>query len=293
VLLTSEEKDASLGRRQKTVPDWTKQLVKLVRRWLPDCPIKLIGDGAYSVVELGTVCREQQVTLIAPLRFDACLYTPPPARQPGQMGRPRLIGQRLPQLDHVLEDPRTIWHQAWVKWYGQGQQQIQWCSGTALWYRGGQTPLPIRWILTRDPQGKRDARAYFSTDQQPSGLTISLDFMKRWPVEVTFEETRAHLGMQTQRQWSDLAIERTTPCLLGLYGLVTLLGQKLYPQGDSPCQQTAWYHKQHATFRDVLAVVRRHLWNKFSYSTLPQNPDVILLPRSDLTRLADVVCSSA
>jgi hypothetical protein len=117
--------------------------------------------------------------------------------------------------------------------------------------------------------------------------------MKRWPVEVTFEETRAHLGVQTQRQWSDLAIERTTPCLLGLYSLVTLLGQKLCPQGDIPYQQTAWYHKQQATFSDVLATVRRHLWHNFSYSTSPQNPDVILLPRSDLARLADVVCSSA
>ncbi len=293
ILLTSEERDASLGRRHKTVPDWTKQLVKLVRRWLPDRAIKLIGDGAYSVVELGTACRKQQVTLIAPLRFDACLYTPPPVRQPGQMGRPRLIGQRLPQLDHVLEDPRTIWHKAWVKWYGQGKQQIEWCSGTALWYRGGQTPLPIRWVLTRDPQGQRDARAYFSTDQQQSGLAIGLDFMKRWPVEVTFEETRAHLGVQTQRQWSDLAIERTTPCLLGLYSLVTLMGQKLYPKGDIPCQQTAWYRKQQTTFTDVFSAVRRHLWGNFCYSTFPQNPDVILLPRADLTRFADIICSSA
>ena len=114
--------------------------------------IKLIGDGAYSVVELGTACRKQQITLIAPLRFDACLYTPPPARQAHQMGRPRLVGQRLPQLDQVLNDPRTIWHKTWVRWYGQGQQQIEWCSGTALWYRGGQIPLPIRWVLTRDPK---------------------------------------------------------------------------------------------------------------------------------------------
>lgn len=293
ILLTSEERDARLGRRHKTVPDWTKQLVKLVRRWLPDRAIKLVGDGAYSVVELGTVCRKQHITLIAPLRFDACLYTSPPARQPRQMGRPRLVGQRLPQLDQVLKDPQTIWHKAWVKWYGQGQQQIEWCSGIALWYRGGQTPLPIRWVLTRDLKGERDARAYFSTAQQQAGLSIIIDFMKRWCVEVTFEESRAHLGIETQRQWSDMAIERTTPCLFGLYSVVALLGRSLHPTGDIPFQQTAWYRKQQATFTDVLAAVRRHLWNDFSYSTSPQNPDVILLPRSDLARLAQVVCSSA
>ncbi len=293
VLLTSEEVDATLGHRHKTVPEWTQQLVKVIRRWLPDRAIKLVGDGAYSVVELGTACRSQQVTLIAPLRFDACLYTPPPARQPRQMGRPRLIGQRLPQLDQVLFDPRAIWHTVWVKWYGQGKRQIEWCSGTALWYRGGQTPLPIRWVLTRDPEGKHKPRAYFSTDQTQSGLSIITDFMKRWCAEVTFEESRAHLGVETQRQWSDKAIERMTPCLFGLYSLVALLGHRFHPTGDIPFQQTAWYRKRQATFTDVLAAVRRHLWNDFNYSTSPQNPDVILLSRSDLARLADVVCSSA
>jgi hypothetical protein len=293
VLLTSEEVDRTLGRRHKTVPEWTQQLVKLVRRWLPYRPIKIIGDGTYSVVELGTVCRNQQVTLIAPLRFDACLYTPPPPRKPRQMGRPRLVGQRLPQLDQVLIDPQIIWHKAWVMWYGQGKQQIEWCSGTALWYRGGQTPLPIRWVLTRDLKGERDARAYFSTDQQQSGLSIVIDFMKRWSAEVTFEESRAYLGVETQRQWSDRAVERTTPCLLGFYSLVTLLGQKLYPRGDVPREQTAWYRKPQATFTDVLVAVRRHLWGDFCYSTSPENPDAILLPRTDLARLADAACSPA
>lgn len=293
VLLTSEEVDTKLGRRQKTVADWTKQLIKLVRRWLPDRAIKLVGDGAYSVVELGTACRKRQITLIAPLCFDACLYTPPPARQPRQMGRPRLVGQRLPQLDQVLSNPSTVWQRTWVQWYGQGKRLIEWCSGTALWYRGGQTPLPIRWVLTRDPKGERDARAYFSTDQAPSGISIVTDFMKRWCAEVTFEESRAHLGVQTQRQWSDVAIERTTPCLFGLYSLVAFLGCRFHLAGDIPFQSTAWYCKQQATFTDVLAAVRRHLWNNFRYPTLPQNPDVILVPRSDLARLADVVCSSA
>ena len=214
-------------------PSFSLRLVDF-RRWLPDRAIKLVGDGAYSVVELGTACRKQQVTLIAPLRFDACLYTPPPARQPRQMGRPRLVGQRLPQLDQVLFNPRTLWQKAWVTWYGQGKRRIEWCSGTALWYRGGQTPLPIRWVLTRDPEGKHEPRAYFSTDQTQSGLSMITDFMKRWCAEVTFEGSRAYLGVETQRQWSDLAIERMTPCLFGLYSLVALLGQRLHPRGDIP-----------------------------------------------------------
>ena len=116
--------------------------------------------------------------------------------------------------------------------------------------------------------------------------------IKRWSIEVTFEESRAHLGIETQRQWSDLAIERSTPCLFGLYSLVALMGQALYPKGNIPFQSTAWYCKQQATFGDVLAAVRRQLWGNFSYSTSPHNPEVLLIPRSDLSRLAQAVCSS-
>ncbi len=198
-------------------------------------------------MEVGLTCRTQQAALIAPLRFDACLYTPPPTRLPGQEGRPRGIGTRLPQMDQVLVDPETTWQNACVTWYGQGKQPLEYSSGTALWYRGGHVPLPVRWVLTRDSQGKREARAYFSTDQSQSGLSIVTDFMKRWSAEVTFEESRAHLGIETQRQWSDLAIERTTPCLFGLYSLIALLSHHLYPDGNVPFQQTTWYRKQQAT----------------------------------------------
>jgi hypothetical protein len=152
--------------------------------------------------------------------------------------------------------------------------------------------LPIRWLITRDPAGQRPVRTYFLTDQHQRGLGIVLDFIKRWSIEVTFEESRAHLGIETQRQWSDLAIERSTPCLLGLYSLVTLLGQALHPSGAIPFQQTAWYRKQQATFGDVLASVRCQLWGNFSYSTSAHDPNLLLIPRSDLSRLASAVCSS-
>jgi hypothetical protein len=112
----------------------------------------------------------------------------------------------------------------------------------------------------------------------------------RWSLETTFEEGRAHVGLETQRQWSDLAIERTTPLLFGLYSLVTLFGQALYPDGQLPLNQAAWYHKPSATFGDVLAVVRRHLWGNFTFPTSPTDPDVVLVPSSTLSRLAHAVC---
>jgi hypothetical protein len=116
--------------------------------------------------------------------------------------------------------------------------------------------------------------------------------IKRWTIEVTFEECRAHLGIETQRQWSDLAIARSTPCLFGLYSLVALLGHALHPNGSIPFQPTAWYHKRQATFSDVLATVRRQFWGNFSYSTSTLDPNLLLIPRSDVSRLAHAVCSS-
>ena len=116
------------------------------------------------------------------------------------------------------------------------------------------------------------------------------DFMKRWSLEVTFEESRAHLGIETQRQWSDLAIERSTPLLFGLYSLVTLFGQALHPDGCIPVAQVAWYRKPSATFRDVLALVRREVWGQGTFPTSPTDPGVVLVPCSTLERWALAVC---
>jgi len=253
-------------------------------------PIKLIGDTAYSILELGLHCVAQHVTLIAPLRLDSVIHQAAQARTRHTIGRPRVVGKRLPSLETVLHDPKTVWQRITVDWYGEGKRALEICTATALWYRYGSDPLPIRWVLTRDPEGTRPPKALFSTDQSQAAEEIILDFMKRWSLETTFEEGRAHVGLETQRQWSDLAIERTTPLLFGLYSLVTLFGQALYPVGQLPLKQAAWYHKQAATFGDVLAVVRRHLWGNFTFPTSPTDPDVVLVPRSTLSRFAHAVC---
>jgi hypothetical protein len=107
---------------------------------------------------------------------------------------------------------------------------------------------------------------------------------------VTFEESRAHLGLETQRQWGDKAVERGTPALLGVCSLTTLLGHTLFPDGQIPVRTSAWYRKRHATFGDVLAAVRRAAWDGFRFQTSPSHPDMVLVPRAELTRLAHAVC---
>jgi len=234
VLATTPKVSEALGKRHKTTAHLTQQLVMMMRRWLPTIPIKVIGDGAYSVIELGLTCIKQCVCLIAPLRLDARLFALPPPSKPHQMGRSRVVGKRLPKLSTVLHDPKTAWETLTVTWYGGTERKLEVTTGTALWYSTGTDPLPIRWVLTRDPEGKREPKAYFSTNQAQSAAEIVEDFVKRWPIERTFEESRAHLRVETQPQWSDLAIERSTPCLFGLYSVVVLLGHALHPDGAIP-----------------------------------------------------------
>ncbi|MDQ6659954.1 MAG: transposase [Chloroflexota bacterium] len=290
VLATTPEVSERLGKRHKTVGMWAHQMISLVRRWLPGRSIKLMGDTASNVLELGLHAQHQQVTLVTTGRFDAVLHEPPPERTQQTIGRPRVVGKRLPALEQVWQDPETVWQKLTLDWYGEGERTLEICTGTALWYRYGSDPLPIRWVLTRDPSGKRPPTAIFSTDPTQSAEQIISDFMKRWSLEVTFEEGRAHLGIETQRQWSDLAIERSTPLLFSLYSLVALFGQALHPEGCVPVAQAAWYRKRAATFRDVLAVVRRHGWGQGTFPTSPTDPAVVLVPRSPLERLSLAVC---
>ena len=290
VLATTPEISEQLGKRHKTVGMWAHQMISLVRRWLPDRSIKLMGDTAYSILELGLHATHQQVTLVTTGRVDAVLHEPPPPRTQHTIGRPRVVGQRLPSLEQVLQDPETVWQKLTLDWYGEGERMLEISTGTALWYRSGFDPLPIRWVLTRDPLGKRPPKAIFSTDPTQTAEQLVKDFMKRWSLEVTFEEGRAHLGIETQRQWSDRAIERSTPLLFGLYSLVTLFGRALHPDGQIPIAQAAWYRKHTATFRDVLAVVRRHLWSQGTFPTSLSDPGVVLVPRSTLERLWVAVC---
>jgi hypothetical protein len=290
VLTTTPEVSQELGKRHKTVAMWAHQMISLVRRWLPDREIKLMGDTAYSVLELGLHANSRQVTLITTGRLDAVLHEPPPERTKHTIGRPRVVGQRLPSLEQVLQDPQTVWQNLTLDWYGEGERTVEVCTGTALWYRSGSDPLPIRWVLTRDPKGKHPPKPLFSTDPTQTAEQIIRDFMKRWSLETTFEECRAHLGIETQRQWSDRAIDRSTPLLFGLYSLVTLFGQALHPDGCIPVAQTAWYRKQAATFHDVLADVRRHLCGHETFHTSPADRGVVLVPRSTLERLSLAVC---
>src|SRR5499427_8204137 len=146
----------------------------------------------------------------------------------------------------------------------------------AVWYHGGLPPVAIRWVLIRDTQGKFAPQALLSTDQSIDPAQIIAWFVSRWQVEVTFHEVRTHLGVETQRQWSDLAILRTTPALLGLFSLTTIWANTLAgASGFTHPRTAAWYTKSELTFSDAIAAVRRALWSPPNFSISRKKSDMV------------------
>jgi hypothetical protein len=235
------------------------------------------------------------MTCITRFRLDARLFAPAPPRRPGTNGRPRVKGERLPLLSAVLADAATAWTRVTVPgWYGEGPRDIELATGTAVWHQGGKPVLPLRWVLVRDPLGRFDPQALISTDCALSAAAVVGYFVRRWQVEVTFAEARRHLGVETQREWSDRAIARTTPVLLGLFSLVTLLATRLARDGRLPVRTAAWYAKPTPTFSDALAAVRRQWWRATTpFATSTRERDMIKLPRRVVRRLSEAVCYAA
>jgi hypothetical protein len=290
-LAPSERSDQQHGRRHKTLPAWARQLLLTVRRWWPERALVVVADSTYAALDLLAACQSwtHPVTLITRLRLDAALYEPAPPRRPGQRGRPRRKGTRLPTPAALTADPSTSWTPVTIPyWYGHRARTVAVVSATAVWYHGGLPVVPRRGVLIRDPEGTFATQALLCTDPAVPPEQVLAWFVQRWQLEVTFEEVRRHLGVATQRQWSGLAIQRTTPALLGLFALVTLLAHP--DMTAAGCvRQAAWYAKSLPTFADALALVRRRLWHQWLSGTSATGADMVEIPRALLDHLTDAL----
>ncbi len=289
-LAPSERYYQTRGRKAKTILDWARQLVFQLRRWLPSRALVVVGDSAYAALDFLHACASlrQPVTVITRLRLDAALYDPPPPYK--GRGRPRKKGTRRPTPQQRIDDPSTIWQRLTLPWYDHRPRALDIATGTAFWFHFGLPGVPIRYILIRDVAGKFDPQVLLSTDLSLSPEQILAFFMRRWQMEPTFRHVREHLGVETQRQWSDQAIARTTPLLLGLFSLVTLLAHSLLTRRDLTIRTAAWYPKKLPTFADALALVRRSLWASLTFQISQADPDMVEIPRVLLDRLHDLLC---
>jgi DDE superfamily endonuclease len=322
VLCPSERANAKRKRRHQTVPEKAMWGMRLMARWVPHRLLVMVGDGAFASLAVFQPLKDRAVC-VARCRMDARFFNPPPPRRTGQKGRSRVLGTR--QLTPKTRAVRTAtkWTRmsiaGWRAADGAPARQVDVATGTALWNAHGIT-LPVRWVLTRDPAGRAETRAFVCSDPARTALEILTWYAMRWAtlpkvprasargiavegVEVTFAETRRHLGIETQRQWSDLAIQRTTPLLLGLFSLVTLWAGDLAARTSKlPVLSAAWYKNPDPTFADALAAVRRLLWAEEAvrpilwrddFPTWRSRPRTAEKPRPISERLAELVSYAA
>ena len=293
VLMPSKRYHQAKGKSHKKLTDWARQMILQLKRWLPGRSILIVADASYACYKLLDGLPDQ-VNMITRLRMDARLFDFPPPRPKGKRGPNRIIGKRQLTFKQRLVDPNTKWTKLLISnWYGQQEKELLICSGTAIWYKASFAAVPLQWLLIKDPEEKLRPVALLCTDLQLGPKQVINFFIRRWTVEVTFEETRAHLGVETQRQWSDKAIQRTTPVLMALFSIITLWADQLFKQNEVSPKTCAWYQKPHPTFSDAVASVKIRIWRNQKFLTSLLREDVHNFKTAWLKHLVDMACQAA
>lgn len=240
------------GREALTAIDRTIQVLKLIRRWFPNITIELIGDGDFGNVKLGNACAKLNIELISRLRNDACLFEYIAVDNGWKRGK------ALPKIPEIGETGN--WEQISINCYGNKNREVQYTSGVAVRHVRGTGENPIRYVITIIKSISKEPICLFSTNLSKTPEEIISAYMERWSIEVTFQECRAHLGVETNREWSEKAISRETPILFGLYTMVVLCSLDLYNKEKLSPRESAWYKKENITFSDALAETRTLIW---------------------------------
>ncbi len=198
--------------------------------------------------------------------MNARIYALPEETPKGKRGRKAKKGARLSSFKEMLQMEGLPWKDIEITGYDGKKTRINYLTNTSMWGADGFHPIPIRWVLVVDPTGEMDPLPLMSTDVTLTAVRIIELYVDRWGLEVTFQEAREHLGVETQRQWSDKAIARTTPVLMALYTIVCLIGNRLNQKKPIVVEQAAWYEKRRVTFSDLLKAVRVDLWRDNLFS---------------------------
>jgi hypothetical protein len=250
VLRRPENHPKNAHRKLRSGTDLLCQMLMVLRRWFPRPTITLLGDGDYARVKLCTVCKKLEIGLVTRMREDSRLY--------GRKTDVRSNRRRAVLGERLSKPESNLWEKLSLRWYGGQMREVLVASKNCLWLAGKKTAIiAIKAIWVELRPG--DAMVLMTTNLDMSALNVIESYVKRWNIEVTFRECREYLGVETQRQWSDLAIERTTPLLFALYTLVTLIGNAINNEIGLIAGSTAWYKKTHLTFSDLLEAVRQKI----------------------------------
>lgn len=281
------ESDLKGKSRHKKMTKVVCQIVLQIRRWIdPKREIVIVADSAFACREICKTCIKHNVIFCSQLRLDASLYDFPPVRQ-GQRGRPRVVGQRLPNLATLLNDKKQKWIRLLAPWYSEKSKELDVLTGTCLWYHNTVGGVPIRWIITKDPKGENKPMAILVTDFRICEEQAIAFFVGRWPIETTFQEINQHLGLETIHTWSDISVNRTAPAIIASYSLACLIvNESVKETGIEVTPQTSyWYEKNTVTFSDVMVYLKLLILNKRYFSQWGKKQKCEKINIEDLFRL--------
>jgi hypothetical protein len=265
--LSSSKNKADLKgkNRHKKMTKIVCQFVYQIRRWCgPKRKIAIIADSAFACREICKTCIKHNAIFCSQLRLDASLYDFPPAQRQIKRGRPRVVGQRLPNLETLLNDKKSKWVRLSAPWYSGKTKDLDVLTGTCLWYHNTVGGVPIRWVITRDPSGANKPLAILVTDFTICAEQAIALFVGRWPIETTFQEINQHLGLETIHTWSDISINRTAPTIIASFSLACLIVNESIKKAASEItpRTSPWYEKDTVTFSDVMAYLKLLILNE-------------------------------
>lgn len=269
-LYKPKDLNSAEGRPHRTPIAIARILMARLLRWFPDRKFILLGDGGYASHDLARFCHRhrRQLTLVSLLHPRAHLCQPPPPMPRGKRGRRRVRGKKLAHPQDVVAKAqrrkKTV--SKTVDWYSGKRRRVEYVTGTGHWYKATEGLVPIRWVFVHDREGKTQDRYFYSTDPAMTARQIIGLYVGRWPIEVTFQEAKQRLGLASPRNRSARSVTRTVPCLLGLFSVASLLYHHQFKGRRPRPRSQPWYTKAEPTFSDVLASVRRTLWQQTIFS---------------------------
>jgi hypothetical protein len=293
MLWLSEKNCKQYRRKHRTPIELTLLMLRKLHHWFPYQRFILSGDGGYASLDLAAFCHEAPwLDLVSRLRKDAQLYELPPAKKVKSKGRPALKGKRLASPQAETKRKRTPWLQTTVAWYGGQTKHIHYRFRQALLYQPGRGTVLIAYVVVFDPQ-KQTVEAFYTTDLSLSAPEIIRLFVARWSIEVTFEEAKKYLALESTRNRSQAAVTRSFPLLLGLFSFIAFWYFKERSKNHPQPQQQSWYPKAHPTFQDAFFAIRQELWSQSIFSKSRKRQNMTELPDHFIGFLAASLAKAA
>ena len=277
-LYRDKKTNAAEKRRHKTAAELMCGLLALLMHWFPEKTFVFAGDNAYGSHAMARFAyrHRKRISLVSKIVPDANLFQPPPKRRGKVNGRPRVKGGSLPSPKDVVIKKKKG-KKIKVRWYGGGWRNVEVITGVGHWFKSGKGLVPILWVYVRDLDGTHRDEYFFSTDTTMSAHAVIEMYGGRWNIETTFQEMRAHLGLETTRGWHRNTVLRMAPCLFVLYSIVVTFYDTM--PGSSPHLRTRfWVGKETVTFSDMIISVRHHLWVNWVFEQVPDGAGVRKLP---------------